>query len=108
MPFAPDNQPYQMKLGTAEEWTLINDIDQKLPEHAHGLHIHVNPFRVTKINGRTLEKPLWRDTYALSGIDNDSLTLEMNLEDFAGRFVEHCHVLSHEDLGMMESLEVLP
>ncbi len=108
VPFAPENPPYQMKLGTAEEWTLINQVDPKLPEHAHGLHIHVNPFKITKINGETLERPLWRDTYALSGIDNDSLTLEMNLEDFAGRFVEHCHVLSHEDLGMMEALEVLP
>jgi FtsP/CotA-like multicopper oxidase with cupredoxin domain len=32
----------------------------------------------------------------------------MNLDDFTGKFVEHCHVLSHEDLGMMESLEVIP
>jgi FtsP/CotA-like multicopper oxidase with cupredoxin domain len=108
VPYAPENPPYQMKLGTAEEWTLINEVDPKLPEHAHGLHVHVNPFKVTKINGETLETPLWRDTYALSGIDHDSLTIEMNLEDFAGKFVEHCHVLSHEDLGMMEALEVLP
>ncbi len=52
VPYAPENPPYQMKLGTAEEWTLINEVDPKLPEHAHGLHVHVNPFKVTKINGR--------------------------------------------------------
>lgn len=49
--FDPDRPPYQMKLGTAEEWTLVNDLDEKLAHHAHGLHIHVNPFKITKING---------------------------------------------------------
>ena len=106
--FQDDNPPYQMKLGTAEEWTLHNSVDPKLAHHAHGLHIHVNPFKVTKINGTALEKPLWRDTFALSGQNGDSITLVSNFEDFTGRFVEHCHVVSHEDLGMMETLEVVP
>jgi FtsP/CotA-like multicopper oxidase with cupredoxin domain len=107
-PFDPDRPPYQMKLGTAEEWTLTNGLDHKLPEHAHGLHIHVNPFKVTKLNGQVLETPLWRDTFALSGDTGDSFTFVSNFEDFTGKFVEHCHVLSHEDLGMMETLEVIP
>ena len=49
----------------------------------------------------------WRDTMVLSGSDGDSFTMEMRFDDFAGRFVEHCHVLSHEDLGMMEAIEVV-
>jgi FtsP/CotA-like multicopper oxidase with cupredoxin domain len=106
-PFDPHREPYRMKLGTAEEWTLINGVDEKLPHHAHGLHIHVNPFQITKINGETLSTPLWRDTFALSGQSGDSLTFVSNFADFTGRFVEHCHVVSHEDLGMMESLEVV-
>jgi FtsP/CotA-like multicopper oxidase with cupredoxin domain len=106
-PFDPDEEPYRMKLGTAEEWTLINGIDNKLPHHAHAFHIHVNPFKVTRINGRTLDRPLWRDTFALSGQTGDSFTFEMNLDDFTGKFVHHCHVISHEDLGMMESLEIV-
>jgi FtsP/CotA-like multicopper oxidase with cupredoxin domain len=108
VPFDPNNPPYQMKLGTAEEWTLVNELDAKLPRHAHGLHIHTNPFRVTKANGKDLPKPLWRDTYVLTGGDHDSLTFQSNFDDFTGKFVEHCHVLGHEDLGMMESLEVIP
>jgi FtsP/CotA-like multicopper oxidase with cupredoxin domain len=106
-PFDPDRAPYQMKLGTAEEWTLINGVDQKLPNHAHGLHIHVNPFKITKINGEPLATPLWHDTFALSGQNGDSLTIVSNFEDFTGRFVDHCHVVAHEDLGMMEALEVV-
>jgi FtsP/CotA-like multicopper oxidase with cupredoxin domain len=106
--FDPSHEPYQMKLGTAEEWQLTNDLDSKLPQHAHVLHVHVNPFKVIEINGVTLEKPKWRDTYVLTGLDGDSIRVQMNLDDFTGKFVEHCHVLSHEDLGMMESLEVIP
>ena len=106
-PFSPDNPPYQMKLGTAEEWIVMNDGDPKYAEHAHAFHIHVNPFRVTQVNGNILEKPFWRDTMAISGRDGDWFACEMNLDDFTGKFVHHCHVLSHEDLGMMEAVEVI-
>lgn len=108
VPFDPARAPYQMKLGSAEEWTVYNSVDNKLPRHAHNFHIHVNPFKVTRVNGVTLDTPLWRDTWVLTGGTGDSFTFETNLDDFSGRFVEHCHVLSHEDLGMMESLEVVP
>ena len=37
----------------------------------------------------------------------DSLTFESNFDDFTGKFVEHCHVIAHEDLGMMASVEVV-
>lgn len=107
-PFDPDREPYQVKLDTAEEWTLINAVDNKLPMHAHGFHIHVNPFKVTAINGDRLDVPLWRDTFALTGTTSDSITFEINFTDFTGVFVEHCHVLAHEDLGMMEAIEVIP
>lgn len=105
-PFDMNNTPYQAKLDTAEEWTLINGIDGKLPHHAHGFHIHVNPFKVTKINGEPVDKPFWRDTFALSGQSSDSITFVMNFLDFDGIFVDHCHILTHEDLGMMEAIEV--
>jgi FtsP/CotA-like multicopper oxidase with cupredoxin domain len=106
-PFDPDRPPYQARLGTAEEWTVVNGADPKLAAHAHVFHIHVNPFKVTRINGQPLERPLWRDTFVLGGATGDSFTFETNFVDFPGRFVEHCHVLSHEDLGMMEAIEVV-
>jgi FtsP/CotA-like multicopper oxidase with cupredoxin domain len=105
--FDPKEDPYRVKLGTAEEWTLVNACDSKLMDHAHVYHIHVNPFKVTAINGRRLPTPLWRDTFVLTKRSGDSLTFEANFVDFTGRFVEHCHVISHEDLGMMGSVEVV-
>jgi FtsP/CotA-like multicopper oxidase with cupredoxin domain len=105
--FDPNEQPYRVKLGTAEKWTLVNACDDKLMDHAHVYHIHVNPFKITAINGRKLSTPLWRDTFVLTKRSGDSLTFESNFVDFTGKFVEHCHVISHEDLGMMGSMEVV-
>ncbi|HST38848.1 MAG TPA: multicopper oxidase family protein [Conexibacter sp.] len=106
-PFAMGNKPYRARLGTAEEWTLVNGTDNKLADHAHVYHVHVNPFKITAINGRRLSRPQWRDTQVLTGQTGDSLTFEVGFTDFTGRFVEHCHVLSHEDLGMMNAIEVV-
>ena len=37
----------------------------------------------------------------------DSITFESNFVDYPGRFVEHCHIVSHEDLGMMSEIEIV-
>ena len=108
VPFDPARPPYRPVLGTAEEWTLTNAFDPKLMEHAHVFHVHTNPFKITKRNGTTLSPPLWRDTYVLTKSAGDSITFESNFLNYPGKFVEHCHVVSHEDLGMMSSIEVIP
>lgn len=105
--FDHDAAPYQAKLNTAQEWTVVNGADPKFLTHAHSFHIHVNPFKVIAVNGVTLDKPKWRDTFPLTGADGDSFTFQTNFLDFTGRFVQHCHVLAHEDLGMMEVIEVV-
>ena len=106
--YDPNRPPYLAKLGTAEEWTLVNAHDPKLMQHAHVFHIHVNPFKITAINGHPLATPLWRDTFVLTKTDGDSFTFQMHFADYTGKFVEHCHVLAHEDLGMMEAIQVVP
>ena len=107
-PYDPAQVPYRATLGTAEEWTLVNGHDAADPVHAHTYHVHVNPFRIVKVNGRPLATPLWRDTFVLTKNEGDSITFQTNFADFSGRFVEHCHMLSHEDLGMMAEVEVVP
>jgi len=34
------------------------------------------------------------------------VTIRSRFEDFTGRFVLHCHILNHEDIGMMQQIEV--
>jgi hypothetical protein len=60
------------------------------------------------INGRALDRPLWRDTFVLTKTTGDSLTFASNFVDFPGTFVERCYVLSHKDLEMMAAIEVVP
>ena len=108
IPYDPARPPYRPVLGTAEEWTLHNAFDPKNMEHAHVFHIHTNPFKITKRNGKVLDTPLWRDTYVLTKLAGDTITFESNFVDFPGKFVEHCHIVAHEDLGMMSAIEVVP
>jgi FtsP/CotA-like multicopper oxidase with cupredoxin domain len=86
-------------------WSM--QCDNKLMDHAHVYDIHVNPFKIIAVNGQRSPTPLWRDTYVLTKRTGDSLTFESNFVDFTGKFVEHCHVIAHEDLGMMASVEVV-
>lgn len=99
-PFDPEAAPYQMQLGTAEQWE-IDDVDDGF---THIFHIHINPFLVTAVGGVALATPQWRDTYPLGP---SSFTMQMNLVDFTGKYVDHCHYVDHEDMGMMEAVEVV-
>jgi FtsP/CotA-like multicopper oxidase with cupredoxin domain len=89
----------RVRLGAVEEWTIIN-----LHIHDHIFHIHTNPFQLTKVNGEALAEPVWGDTVVLPR--NGSLTFRSRFLDFTGRFMLHCHMMNHEELGMMQVVEV--
>jgi FtsP/CotA-like multicopper oxidase with cupredoxin domain len=90
-----------MLLGTTEEWELVN-----LTYEPHPVHIHVNPFQVIARNGQPVHETFYRDTVLLPPFE--SLTIRHRFEDFTGIFVWHCHILFHEDNGMMRIAEVVP
>lgn len=111
-----DGKPYsgkvekEMILDTAEEWIVEN-----ASGGTHPFHIHVNPFFVTHINGVELatDSPLrrWQDTLALPPKNadgtNGSVNFSTRFENFRGAFVIHCHILFHEDRGMMQKVAVI-
>jgi len=92
-------------LGSVEEWTVFN-----MNNIRHPFHIHINPFQVIRINGQPVE-PFWVDTIALppggSPGEPTSVTFRTRFREFAGAFVMHCHMLAHEDLGMMQRVEIV-
>ncbi|MDI3284274.1 multicopper oxidase domain-containing protein [Polyangium sp. 15x6] len=99
-----------MALGAVEEWTLNNKWVMKGGESVHPFHIHVNSFLVTSINGKTPARPIWRDTIliptgGMQGVDG-SLKFQSRFLHYEGKYVLHCHILEHEDEGMMQLLEV--
>ena len=87
-------------LGATEEWTITN------PSFAtHPFHIHINPYQVTHINGRPYEALSYEDTTPVLK-NGGSITFRTRYLDFPGTWVFHCHILGHEDGGMMGIIQV--
>ena len=102
-PFDPQN-PRRLTLGNTEEWILTTQEDSLY--YAHPFHIHINPFQTWRYgpDGKTPET-VWRDTILVQqGITSYVFT---RYEDYIGSFVYHCHILDHEDQGMMEVVEIV-
>ena len=97
--FDPDRIDHQVALGDVEEWTIRN-----MSMMDHPMHIHTNPFQVVAINGQDLQEPRWSDTVNVPAFG--SATIRMRFLDFAGVLPLHCHILTHEDLGMMQLIEI--
>ncbi|MGY3438980.1 multicopper oxidase family protein [Marinovum sp. KMM 9989] len=99
--YDPDTWHLDPKLDTAEEWTFVNTT-----AYPHPMHIHINPFQVVAINGTPEPARPWYDTFVVPAAG--TLTIRSRFEDFDGDFVTHCHILPHEDAGMMMNVRILP
>lgn len=90
---------FGVKVGTVEEWTIRN----ASPEW-HNFHIHINDYQVVARNDvRVGGQPIWMDSIGIR--PGHSVTLRLPFDDFDGTWVFHCHVLVHEDHGMMALVE---
>jgi len=95
--------------GTVEDWVIQN---RALEDHI--FHIHQIHFQVLAVNGVAVNDPAIRDTYDLPYWTGQgaypSITVRVDFRDpnIVGTFVYHCHILQHEDAGMMGAIEVLP
>ncbi|HSO15256.1 MAG TPA: multicopper oxidase family protein [Arthrobacter sp.] len=85
--------------GSVEEWTLVNTSPMD-----HPFHLHVWPMQLVEDNGRVLDSVDLRDVVNVRA--NGRVTVRIAFRDFSGRSVYHCHILDHEDLGMMGVIEV--
>ncbi|MFD4873908.1 multicopper oxidase family protein [Streptomyces sp. NPDC058420] len=91
-------------VGAKEIWTI-----QNATQLEHSFHLHDVPYQLIAING---EDPTgvqlgWYDTYEVVG--GGSIKIAMEFTDFADdtyMYMLHCHLLQHEDEGMMASLMV--
>jgi len=106
-PNPPPN--YTVQLGSAEEWTLVNNSNA-----AHPFHIHVNPFQVLEVTdpstGRSFgpvepEDARWWDTFSIPP-QGGTVKIRSRFPNYSGKFVFHCHILIHEDSGMMWDVTV--
>jgi FtsP/CotA-like multicopper oxidase with cupredoxin domain len=90
--------------GAVEAWTIINQTAEN-----HAFHIHQTHFLLLEVNG--VPVPAAQHQY-LDTVDvpaNEGITVQMDFRgDLVGDFVFHCHILEHEDHGMMAIIRVLP
>jgi len=98
-----------VRQGTVEDWNIENST----PED-HIFHIHQVHFQLLAINGVPVHDPVIRETilvpHQVGRTPISSVKLRMDFRDpnIVGNFVYHCHILDHEDKGMMGKIEVLP
>ncbi len=91
---------FSIELGKTEVWTITNQTMM-----AHPFHVHGNSFYILEKNGTTPPaNERGRKDVVLVPPMNGSVKIIMKFEDFADAeipFMYHCHILSHEDNGMM-------
>ncbi|UQA91106.1 multicopper oxidase family protein [Streptomyces halobius] len=98
-----------VEAGTVEEWRIVNeDVFQ------HPFHIHVNPFQVTDVRGVPHGDPsfdadptVWWDTFRIPPLGEFTMRTYFH-HDLPGLSVYHCHMLNHEDAGMMGTVLISP
>jgi FtsP/CotA-like multicopper oxidase with cupredoxin domain len=108
--FEPDEKPpIVTKVGAVEDWTVEN---RALETHA--FHIHQIHFMLLEVDGKPLANQDLRDTIEIPFWSGSgpyhSVKMRMDFRDpeIAGTFVYHCHILDHEDAGMMHKILVEP
>jgi len=112
VPFDPSSEVPNLTVhqGDVEDWVIENRTRE-----LHAFHIHQVHFLLTEWNSIPLDEPFLRDTINVGYWDGHSpqypsVKLRMDFRDpnILGTFVYHCHLLEHEDGGMMGTIRVDP
>ena len=96
--FDRDRVDQVVRTGSVEEWTIVNTSPMD-----HPMHLHVWPVQLVAQAGRPVRTLEWRDVVDVPA--RGSATVRVTFDDFPGRTVYQCHVLDHEDRGMMGVVE---
>lgn len=100
------------KAGTTEEWTVENWTNE-----LHAFHMHQVHFRTIEVNGKTVPEPPLLDvvTVPYAYVDSDGMLVPGRIKvrmhfpaELAGDILVHCHLVDHEDNGMMTVVHVEP
>ncbi len=99
--FDHDRVDVKVPLGNIEEWAIRNASDE-----LHIFHIHQVAFQVISENGRLVPFDGLVDTINVPIHGEVKIRLAFTDPTIIGRFMFHCHILEHEDKGMMSQIEV--
>ncbi len=94
-----DRVDARARLGETEVWELRNLVGMDHPFHLHGFR-----FQILSVNGRPVPFRQWKDTVNVP--KRATVRIAVRYTDYAGKWMFHCHIVDHEDFGMMGVLEV--
>jgi FtsP/CotA-like multicopper oxidase with cupredoxin domain len=122
--YDPDRVDMTMQVNATEDWVLTSYGEP------HIYHIHVNPFEVMDVtykgnsifapDGKCLVPPdsvglqnqycsMWHTFKDTVFVQNDyQVHIRTTYDRYIGEFVMHCHILDHEDSGMMANVLIVP
>ena len=111
--YSPSEAPvFVVHVGTVERWTVEN-----LTLEDHDFHLHQVHFHVEVADGVPIAHPLWRDTVVVphgTRLANGTfkpgsiiLIADFRNPIIRGTFLFHCHILDHEDGGMMAKIQAI-
>jgi FtsP/CotA-like multicopper oxidase with cupredoxin domain len=98
--------------GSTHLWEFVNVGGPMGMQMAHPIHIHGRQFRIVSRSGgnpaNTLREGLvdagWTDTVLV--LPNETLRAQITFSRHSGVFLYHCHLLEHEDMGMMRNFRI--
>ncbi|MFL5345066.1 MAG: multicopper oxidase family protein [Hyalangium sp.] len=97
--------PVQVKLGAVEEWTIHdNGHHTNSSNEGHPFHLHTNSFEVISVGDQLMEPGTIQDTVWVP--HNTPVVIRIKFKEWTGKDVFHCHIIPHEDAGMMQNLLV--
>ncbi len=93
--------PPRSSLDTCEEWAIEVPDAARGGSEGHPFHIHVNNFEVVSVAGIVPPHRLIQDTIWVA--QNTATVIRLRFREWTGKAVFHCHILPHEDTGMMQN-----
>jgi FtsP/CotA-like multicopper oxidase with cupredoxin domain len=110
--FLINNMQYQetavptiVNRGDSEEWHLVVQGPHHGGTEGHPFHIHVDSFEVISIGGVAQPAGTIMDTIWIP--QDTVVVIRMKFEQWLGKSVFHCHILPHEDTGMMQNFLIV-
>jgi suppressor of ftsI len=98
--FTPDAAPMvRAKVGTFQHWRIVNATRELHPMHIHQVH-----FLAYAENDKPMADPLWLDTVNVPYGGSVDVIMDFTDPVIRGMSVFHCHLLNHEDKGMMAKI----
>jgi FtsP/CotA-like multicopper oxidase with cupredoxin domain len=108
----------EVRAGSTHVWEISNLSGMMGLPMAHPLHLHGRQFRVLSretmpgrpVGSASIREGLvddgWQDTVLV--LPDERVRIQVTFTAYRGLYLYHCHILEHEDMGMMRNFTVIP